>query len=75
MPPPAAPQTIADEGDDVPATLAKLTRLLHHAMVGRRLSGDFDEFVRVSNLTVPPPPPGKKYAISKQWKVILVDAK
>ena len=34
---------------------------------------NFDEFTNLrSDLTVPPPPAGKKYAISKDWRVILV---
>jgi hypothetical protein len=42
-------------------------------MIGRKLSGSFEEFVAIRQLDVPPPPSGKKYAISKQWRVILVD--
>ena len=59
----------------VSATLAQLTRELHHAMMGRKLSRDFDEFVALSHVEVPPPPPGKKYAINEKWKVVLVDQK
>ena len=54
-------------------TLTGLTRELHHAMVGRKLNRNFDEFVALRHLEVPPPPNGKKYAISENWKVILVD--
>jgi hypothetical protein len=71
---PVTPQVISDDGD-VQATLTRLTRELHRAMAGRRLSGSWDEFVAVRNLQVPPPPAGKRYAISKQWKVVLVDTK
>ena len=39
----------------------------------RGLNRDFGEFVALAKLDVPPPPPGKKYAISEKWKVILVD--
>ena len=74
LPTPAAPQTIAPPSSgNVDETLTQLTRELHRTMIGRRLSGTFEEFVAVRNLQVPPPPPGKKYAISKQWRVILVD--
>jgi len=61
------------ENGDINATLAELTRELRRTMVGRRLNRNFDEFVALRNLQVPPPPPGKKYAISQQWKVILVN--
>jgi hypothetical protein len=62
----------ADNGN-IDATLAELTHELHKAMVGRRLKRDFDEFVAIRNVKVPPPPPGKKYAIDSHWKVILVN--
>lgn len=73
-PTPSEPVTIkpADNGD-INATLAQLTHELRRTMVGRRLNRNFDEFVALRNLQVPPPPPGKKYAISQQWKVILVN--
>ncbi len=54
-------------------TLSRLTKDLHHTMVGRKLNRNFDEFVALSHVEVPPPPNGKKYAISENWKVILVD--
>ncbi len=54
-------------------TLSRLTKELHHTMVGRKLNRNFDEFVALSHVDVPPPPNGKKYAISENWKVILVD--
>jgi hypothetical protein len=73
---PAVPQTLAvPDNANIDATLAELTRELHRTMIGRKLSGSFEEFVAIRNLKVPPPPPGKKYAISKQWRVVLVDAK
>ena len=69
---PATPEAVAP-ADTMEATLAQLTRELHRTMIGRRLSGSFEEFVQIRNLQVPPPPAGKKYAISKQWRVVLVD--
>ncbi len=74
LPTPATQQTIAPPASgNVDDTLAQLTRELHRTMIGRKLSGSFEEFVAIRNLKVPPPPPGKKYAISKQWRVVLVD--
>ena len=73
-PPPSAPMPEAViDTSSVDATLADLTRQLHRTMIGRHMSGSFDEFVAISKVNPPPPPPGKKYAISKQWKVILVN--
>jgi hypothetical protein len=55
------------------ADLAELSRQLRGWIVGhRRLPQSFEEFVSTANLKVPPPPPGKKYAINKST-VILVD--
>ncbi len=73
-PAPAEPVVIppAEDGN-INATLAQLTRELHRTMIGRRLNRSFEEFVALRNLQVPPPPSGKKYAISPQWKVILVN--
>jgi hypothetical protein len=59
----------------VVSNLDTLTRQLRHCMNrGPHLSGSFDEFVQVAQITPPPPPPGKKYAINQNWHVILVDA-
>ncbi len=73
-PTPAEPVAIQPaENGNIDATLAQLTKELRRTMVGRRLNRNFDEFVALRHLQVPPPPPGKKYAISQQWKVILVN--
>ena len=60
-------------GTDPNSVLAQLTRELHRTMIGRKLSGSFDEFVAISHVQVPPPPAGKKYAIDKHWHVVLVN--
>jgi hypothetical protein len=55
------------------ADLGGLSRQLRGWIVGhRRLPQSFEEFVSSANLKVPPPPPGKKYAINKST-VVLVD--
>jgi hypothetical protein len=78
-PAPGPPQPSAPTPDttidtsSIEATLADLTHQLHRTMIGRHLSGSFEEFVAISKVNPPPPPAGKKYAISKQWKVILVN--
>ena len=70
----------ADEGivptdPQVAANLADLTRQLRRALPRLNRSDSFDNFVAVAQVEVPPPPSGQKYAISKKWKVILVEAK
>ena len=76
-PRPANPVNLPPAPDgDVNATLAQLTRELHRSMIGaKKLPASFEEFAASRNLNAPPPPAGKKYAISKQWRVELVDAK
>jgi hypothetical protein len=57
-------------------TLAQLTHQLRRTMVHKHLTGTFEDFAAArADLTIPPPPPGKKYAISKKWTVVLVDDK
>jgi hypothetical protein len=64
----------AEASPEVAGNLAQLTRELRRTMPGHRLSGSFEEFASIrSDLTIPPPPPGKKYAIDKKWRVVLVD--
>jgi hypothetical protein len=73
------PNLIPDQAEDVTpeetATLTELTHQVRRTMSKQRLSGTFEDFAAVrSDLTIPPPPDGKKYAITSSWKVILVDA-
>jgi hypothetical protein len=60
----------------VVSNLAILTAQVHRSLNQNqyRLTGSFEQFVDVSHVEVPPPPPGQKYAINKVWRVILVDA-
>jgi hypothetical protein len=61
---------------EVQKNLAILTSEVHRGLSSSqaKLTGDFDQFVAVSGVQVPPPPAGEKYAINSKWKVILVDA-
>jgi hypothetical protein len=59
----------------VASNLANLSHELRKAMPRYKLTRNFDEFVTITHVEVPPPPAGQKYAISKEWKVILVDSK
>lgn len=64
----------ADLSPDVQATLHLLNHELRRTMLHQHLSGSFAEFVAARpDLQIPPPPPGKKYAINKRWKIVLVD--
>jgi hypothetical protein len=65
-------QAIVPTDPQVVSNLAALTGILHRTMNQSRLSGNFDEFVAVSGVEVPPPPAGEKYVISKDWHVVLV---
>jgi hypothetical protein len=66
-PPPAAPTY---EGVD----LAQMTRDLKRWVVStKERPASFEDYVAKSKATVPPAPAGKKYAISKELRIILVD--
>lgn len=74
------PNLVSAQSEDVTAqeaeTLSQLTHQLRRTMVHKKLTGTFEDFEAArSDLTIPPPPPGKKYAISKKWTVVLVDDK
>jgi len=71
----ASDEGIVPSDPQVSENLVNLTKELRRAMPRTHLSGNFEEFVAFSHVDVPPPPPGEKYAISKKWKVILVEAK
>jgi hypothetical protein len=40
-------------------------------MRNQRPPANFEEFVSSSNVEISPAPPGKKYALTKQMKVVL----
>ena len=61
-------------GANVNATLAELTRQVRRYIVRNKTTpSNFDDFAAAAHLQVPPPPPGKKYAINAKWKVVLVN--
>jgi hypothetical protein len=69
---PGAPAAgVADSGD-ISATLSQLSLELRKYVVRTRsVPKNFEEFVAKSQVQVPAPPPGKKYAIQDQ-EVVLV---
>ena len=65
--------TVPDAGS-VDANLHNLASELRNYVVRTRtVPKNFDEFVAKAKLQVPPPPPGKKYAIKGQ-EIVLVKA-
>ena len=58
------------------ANLAELTRELRRWIVAtKKRPTSFEDFATSAKITVPPPPAGKKYSISKEMRVELVNAK
>ncbi len=55
--------------------LAELNRsLLRWVMANRRKPASFEDFAATANVTIPPPPAGKKYAINKStMHIVLVN--
>lgn len=54
--------------------LAHLTRELRRWIVKtKQQPASFEDFAAKAQLTVPPAPAGKKFAISKEMRVVLVD--
>jgi len=65
---PEAASTYAD------ADLTQLTRDLRRWIAqNKQLPANFEEFVAAAKVTVPAAPAGKKFALSKEMRVILVD--
>jgi uncharacterized lipoprotein YmbA len=56
------------------AVLAELNYQLKRWIVSnQRRPANFEEFVNSAQIQVPPPPPGKKYEMGPQVKIVLVD--
>jgi len=71
----AGDEGLAPADPQVAANLVMLSRELRRALPALNRSTNFNDFIAVSHVEAPPPPTGQKYAISKKWKIILVDAK
>lgn len=64
------PPTETYEGID----LAQLTRDLKRWIITtKERPASFEDYVARAKVKVPPAPPGKKFAISKEMRVILID--
>jgi hypothetical protein len=69
-----APPVTVSEGGNTSATLTQLTKELHHLIARtHQLPANFEDFAVKAHLQAPPPPAGKKYAISSDWKVVLAN--
>lgn len=61
-------------GADLDAELALMTRELRKWIVrNQRPPKSFEEFVASASFQVPPAPAGKKFALSKQMRVVVVN--
>jgi hypothetical protein len=70
--PASATPTVAQPGDQV--SLAEINHAARFWMFrNRRRPTDWDDFAAHAGVTIPPPPPGKKYALSRDMRVTLVD--
>lgn len=69
----ASPEAISTYND---ANLAELTREVRRYIVAtKQRPTSFEQFATEAKITVPPPPAGKKYSLSKEMRVVLVEAR
>lgn len=79
--PTTAPQGMATQGSSAEAAstyadpnLTELTRQLRRWIVAtKKRPTSFEDFAASAKITVPPAPAGKKYELSKEMRVTLVD--
>jgi hypothetical protein len=56
------------------ADMGEINRAMLRWIVGhKRVPANFEEFAASPGVTIPPPPPGKKYIVAKSMHVELVD--
>lgn len=74
QPVPATPATTVAAAPNAGPDLMPLNQALRGwLMRNRRVPASFEEFAATAGVTIPPPPVGKKYAITKRMEVVLVD--
>jgi hypothetical protein len=65
---------VVTEGANIEATLAQMTRELRRWIVrNQKKPSSYEEFASSARLDAPPPPAGKKYSLSKNMKIVLVN--
>lgn len=70
---PEAPPLVKPNGDP---DLHQLDQAMLRWIIGnRRAPSSFQEFASSAGVAIPPPPPGKKYALEPSMHIILVNAK
>jgi len=70
----SAPMLALPPVADLDAVLAQLTREVRKWIVRhQRPPQNFEEFAASAPVTIPPAPTGKKFALSKQMRVIVVN--
>jgi hypothetical protein len=73
QPAPASPVAVAAQPAAGP-DLRELDRgLIRWIVSNRRRPGNFEEFAATANITIPPPPAGKKYVFDHTMHIQLVD--
>ena len=71
--PPRAVTNVSEAAPEGP-NLAELNRQLRRWIVSnRRPPKSFEDFAANTTYQIPPPPPGKKYAIDRKMHVLLVN--
>jgi hypothetical protein len=70
---PPQPQVLpVPEGASSDAVLQQMNReLMRWIVAHRRAPKSFEEFVSSAQLTVPPPPAGKRYVLGRDMKIVL----
>ena len=61
------------QANDQPDLTALNRSLKGWLMANRRVPKNFQDFAATAGITIPPPPAGKKYVLTKDMHVALVD--
>ena len=71
---PAPPNVTTNAAANAAPDMGQLQRALGMWLVrNRRVPANFEEFAATAGITIPPPPPGKKFIITKRMQIMIVD--
>jgi len=74
QPPPPPPPAVAQSSDANLPILQQLNRaMFRFQMANHRSPASVEELAAAAGIQLPPPPPGKKYAINGRKMVVLMD--